>query len=167
MFSHSVPQCCIILSSTIISLVTALLNLLTACVSFHGLAVQGLLLIPIPILFTFLMQYLTTMSTLSSLLLVNSRTFYFSFPLPSTQTVSKEQMISKKQIGLSLGGFLRISRLFSCYLATYTLKEAKPYRGPFLTCTGHQKNFTTPVTCSGSNADTTHLFSYFTYCQIS
>ena len=82
------------LSSTAIFMVTALLNLLTACLPHsRGLAAQDFLLSLIPILSTSLMQELTSIFILSSLLLVNSGTLYlilFSH-LPTTWTLLKEE----------------------------------------------------------------------------
>ena len=69
---------------TAIFMLTALLNLLTACSHpSPGLAAQDYLLL-IPILYIFLMQELTSIFTLSSLTLANSRTLFLClfFHLP-------------------------------------------------------------------------------------
>ena len=75
------------LSSTAIFMLTAPLNLLTACLHpFRGLAAQDFLLLLILILSIFLMQELTSIFTLSSLTLVNSGTLFLClfFHLPMT-----------------------------------------------------------------------------------
>ena len=82
------------LSTTAIFMLTALLNLLTAC--FHpsrGPATQDFLLLLILILSICLMQELTSIFTLSSLTLVNSRTLFLCLfcHLPMTKTLSKEE----------------------------------------------------------------------------
>ena len=71
---------------TAIFMLTALLNLLTACHHLsRNLTAQGFLL-SIPILSIFLMQELTSIFTLSSLTLVNFGTFFLClfFHLPTT-----------------------------------------------------------------------------------
>ena len=81
-------------SSTAIFMLTALLNLLTACLSTsHGLAAQDLLLLLIPIMSIFLMQELTSIFTLLSLTLVNSENLFLClfFHQPMTSTLSKEE----------------------------------------------------------------------------
>ena len=77
----------LLLSSTVIFMLTALLILLTACLpSSRGLAAQDCPLSLTPILSTSLMQELTSILNLSSLSLVNSGTLYLLlyFPLPMT-----------------------------------------------------------------------------------
>ena len=70
------PMLHLYLFSTAIFMLTALLNLLTACLHpSRSLAAQGFLLL-IPILYIFLMQELTSIFTLSSLTLVNSGTLF-------------------------------------------------------------------------------------------
>ena len=70
--SHSAAMLHLLLSSINIFMLTVLLNLLTACLSpSHSIAAHNFLLTLIPILSTFLMQELTIIFTLSSLLLVN------------------------------------------------------------------------------------------------
>ena len=70
-------------SSTAILMLTALLNLLTACLHpSRGLAAQGFLLLLIPILPIFPMQELTSIITLSSLTLVNSGTLFLCLFFP-------------------------------------------------------------------------------------
>ena len=65
------------LSSTTIFMLTALLNLLTACLSpSRGLAAQDFLFLLISSLSIFLMQELTSIFTLSLLTLVNSETLF-------------------------------------------------------------------------------------------
>ena len=65
------------LYSIAIFMLTALLNLVTACLPhFRVLAAQDYLLLLILILSTFLMQELTSIFTLSSLTLVNSGTLF-------------------------------------------------------------------------------------------
>ena len=65
------------LSSTAIFMSTALLNLLTAFIPpCRGLATQDFLLLLIPILTIYLMQELTRIFTLLSLILVNSGTLF-------------------------------------------------------------------------------------------
>ena len=90
---HSLPQLThsplllLCLSSTAVFMVTALPNLLTACLPHsHGLDAQGFLLFLIPILSTSLMQELTSIFILSSLSLVNSGTLFLIlfFHLPTT-----------------------------------------------------------------------------------
>ena len=82
------------LFSTSIFMLTALLNLLTACLyPYCGLAAQDFVLLLIPILSIILMQELTSIFILSSLTLVNSGTLYLCqfFHLPMTCTLSKEE----------------------------------------------------------------------------
>ena len=94
-FFTSPTQCCIfIFFSTAIFMLTALLNLLTACLpSSRGLAAQDFLLLLIPILSIFLMRELTSIFTFSSLTLVNSETLFLRlfFHLPMIWTLSKEE----------------------------------------------------------------------------
>ena len=82
------------LSSTAIFMLTALLNLLTACLTFsRGLGAQDVLLLPILILSIYLMQELTSIFTLSSLTLLKSGTLFLClfFHLPMIKTLSKEE----------------------------------------------------------------------------
>ena len=75
------------LFSTAISMLTALLNLLTACLHLsHGLIAQGFLFFLIPMLYIFLMQELTSIFTLSFHILVTSRALCYCmfFHLPMT-----------------------------------------------------------------------------------
>ena len=72
--------------STAIYMLTALLNLLTACLHpSHGLTAQDFLFL-IPIMSIFLMQELTSIYTLSSLTLLNFGTLFLClfFHLPMT-----------------------------------------------------------------------------------
>ena len=82
------------LSFTVIFMVTALLNLLTACFppSPCGPAAQGFPLTLIPILSNYLMQELTSFFIPSSPPLVNSGTLFLNlyFPLPMTCTPLRE-----------------------------------------------------------------------------
>merc|ERR1711980_20048 len=80
------------LSSIVIFMVTALLNLLTACLPpSRGLAAQDFLLFLTPMLSKPLMQELTSTFTLSSLPLVNSGTVFLGlyFLLPMTCMLSR------------------------------------------------------------------------------
>ena len=80
--------------SIAIFMLTALLNLLTACLSpSRGLAAQDFLLLLIFILSIFLLQELTSIFILSSLTLVNSGTLFFCmfFHLLMTWILSKEE----------------------------------------------------------------------------
>ena len=73
------------LSSTAIFMLTALLNLLIACLPpSRGLTAENILLLLIPILSIFLMEKLTSIFTLWSLTLVNSENLFLSlfFQLP-------------------------------------------------------------------------------------
>merc|ERR1711980_63604 len=82
------------LSSIVIFMVTALLNLLTACLpSSGGLATPDFLLTLTPFLSNSLMQELTSIFILSSLSLVNSGTLFLKlyFHLPTTYTPPKEE----------------------------------------------------------------------------
>merc|ERR1712035_22001 len=75
------------LSSIVIFMVTALLNLLTACLPHSGgLAAPDFLLTLTPFLSNSLMQELTSIFILSSLSLVNSGTLFLNlyFLLPTT-----------------------------------------------------------------------------------
>merc|ERR1712035_199748 len=75
-------------------MVTALLNLLTACLPpSGGLAAPDFLLIITPFLSNSLMQELTSIFISSSLSLVNSGTPFLNlyFHLPTTYTPSKEK----------------------------------------------------------------------------
>merc|ERR1711980_29761 len=82
------------LSSIVIFMVTALLNLLTACLpSSSGLAAPDFLLTLTPFLSNSLMQELTSIFIPSSLSLVNSGSLFLNlyFHLPRTYTPSKEE----------------------------------------------------------------------------
>ena len=84
---HSTSKLHLLLSSTVIFMLTTLLNLLTACLPpFCSLAAHDFPLTIIPILSTSLMQELTSIFNLSSLNLVNSETLYLNlyFHLPTT-----------------------------------------------------------------------------------
>ena len=84
----------LLLSSTVISMLLALLNLLTSYLpNSRGLAAHDYLLPLIPILSTHLMHELTNIFNLSSLLLVNSGTLYLNlyFHLPTTWTHLREE----------------------------------------------------------------------------
>ena len=86
----------ICLFSTAIFMLTALLNLLTACLPPScGLAVQGLLLLLIPILSIFLMKELTSIFTLSSLTQVNSETLPLSVFPPVYELNSFKKGVSR------------------------------------------------------------------------
>merc|ERR1712035_70571 len=82
------------LSSIVIFMATALLNLLTACLPpSGGLAAPDFLLTLTPFLSNSLMQELTSIFIPSSLSLVNSRTLFLNlyFHLPTTYAPSKEE----------------------------------------------------------------------------
>merc|ERR1712035_124272 len=84
-------QCCFSLSFTIIFMVTALLNLQTACLPpSGGLAAPDFLLTLTHFLSYSLMQVLTSIFISSSLLLVNSGTLFLNlyFHLPTSYTPS-------------------------------------------------------------------------------
>ena len=84
----------IYLSSTVIFMLTALLNLLTACLTpSRRLTAQNFLLFLILILSIYLMQKLNSIFTLSSLTLVNSGNPFLClfFHLPMTYALSKEE----------------------------------------------------------------------------
>merc|ERR1712035_95653 len=82
------------LFSIVLFMVTALLNLLTACLlPSGGLTGPDFLLTLTPFLSTSLMQELTSVFIPSSLPLVNSGTLFLNlyFHLPTTYTPSKEE----------------------------------------------------------------------------
>ena len=93
------------LFSTAIFMLTALLNLLTACIHpSRGLTIQDFLLLLIPILSIFLMQELTSIFNLSSHTLVNSGTLFLCLflHLPMTRILSKEECQDTSHIKLEL-----------------------------------------------------------------
>ena len=74
-------------SSTAIFMLSALLNLLTACLSpSRGHAAQDFLLLLIPILSIYLMQEFISIFTLASLTLVNSGTLFICLFFHLTMT---------------------------------------------------------------------------------
>merc|ERR1712035_24925 len=111
--SKSAAMLLLFLSSIVIFMVTALLNLLTACLPpSGGLIAPDFQLTLTPFLFNSLMQELTSIFILSFLSLVNSGTLFLNlyFHLPTTYTPSKEECqgtsikLATLEIYLSIGG---------------------------------------------------------------
>ena len=83
------------LFATAMYMLTALLNLLTACLPHsRGIAAQVFLLL-IPIFFIFLIHELTSILTLSSLTLVNSGTLFLCLFFHLSMTYSFKKGVSK------------------------------------------------------------------------
>ena len=113
---NSPPQtdCLDSLSQRRIFMLTALLNLLTACLHTScAFAAQGFLFPLIPILFIFLMQELTSILTLSFLTLVNSETLFLCLFFPPAYDKLFQKRSVKILLTLNWTSMLQFLMLFS------------------------------------------------------